>query len=56
VELQLPLTQSDLAALLGASRISVNRALHRWEGEALLQRYPRHATVVDAHGLRQRLG
>jgi len=56
VEIQVPLTQSDLASLLGAARTSVNRILSDYEEQGLIHRLSRHVTQVDVNGLHQLLG
>jgi CRP/FNR family transcriptional regulator, cyclic AMP receptor protein len=55
VELQLPLTQVDLAALLGATRTSVNRVLGLYEEQRLIRRPGSRVMLVDVPRLEQLL-
>jgi CRP-like cAMP-binding protein len=55
VQIHVPLTQSDLASLLGAARTSVNRILNLYEEQGLIRRLSRRATIVDVDRLLQRL-
>ncbi|MCC6176771.1 MAG: Crp/Fnr family transcriptional regulator [Chloroflexi bacterium] len=48
------LTQSELAALVGASRETVNRSLRGFEDLGLLQRRRGRIVIVDAPALRRR--
>ena len=49
-------SQSDLAAMVGATRQSVNRALADLEGEGLVAIEGRKITVKDVAGLELRGG
>lgn len=56
VEVQFPLTQSDLAGMLGATRVSVNRLLGVYQDEGLLRLGKGSFTVLDPNGLHARAG
>jgi CRP/FNR family transcriptional regulator, cyclic AMP receptor protein len=55
VELRMPMTQSDLASLLGAARTSVNRILGSYEDMGLIRRPSSRVTFVDVQRLEQRI-
>ncbi len=55
VEIELPLTQTDLAAMVGATRESVNKLLSWFEERGGIERRGRQITVVDPELLRQRI-
>ncbi len=50
------LTQNELADLIGATRVSVNKWLGVYEGEGLVRRHKGFVTVLRAEELRKRLG
>jgi CRP-like cAMP-binding protein len=52
VELNLPLTQVEVAELSGAARPTANRFLRRLERDGLLRLHRGHVTVVDVPALR----
>lgn len=52
VRIDLPLTQSDLAMLVGATRQTVNATLRRMTGEGLLGRTRRHFVIARPDALR----
>ncbi len=54
IEIDLPLTQVDLAALVGSSRDAVARALQRWRGQGLVTTARRRVVLVDPTRLRER--
>ena len=54
-EIELPITQGDLAAMVGATRERVNRVLGGLEEEGAIQRRGRHIIVRDRELLRQRI-
>ena len=56
VEVQFRLTQSDLAGMLGATRVSVNRLLGVYQDERLLRLGKGSFTVLNPDGLRARAG
>jgi CRP-like cAMP-binding protein len=56
IEVALPLTQSDLAALVGATRVTVNRQLGIYQDAGLLRLGRGSFTVTDMDGLRRRAG
>jgi CRP-like cAMP-binding protein len=56
VEVPLPLTQSDLAALVGATRVTINRQLGIYQDARLLRLGRGSFTVTDMEGLRRRAG
>jgi len=55
MEIELPITQGDLAAMVGATRERVNRILGGLEREGAIQRRGRHIIVLDSDRLRQRI-
>jgi CRP-like cAMP-binding protein len=54
VVIELPLTQSDLAAMVGGTRVSVNRLLGAYQDAGLLELGSRSVTLRDREGLRLR--
>ena len=56
LEMALPVTQSDLASMVGGSRQSVNQVLQALERHGLLRRRGRALVVTDLEGLRRRSG
>jgi CRP-like cAMP-binding protein len=56
IEVSLPLTQSDLAALVGATRVTVNRQLGIYQDAGLMRLGRGSFTVTDMDGLRRRAG
>jgi CRP/FNR family transcriptional regulator/CRP/FNR family cyclic AMP-dependent transcriptional regulator len=54
-EIELPMTQTDLAAMVGATRESVNKLLSWFEERGGIERHGRQITVVDPELLRQRI-
>ncbi len=52
----LPLSQEDLASLIGASRATVTRTLHNWRSRGAVSTGPRHVTVLDDTILRRAAG
>jgi CRP/FNR family transcriptional regulator, cyclic AMP receptor protein len=54
VEIELPLSQEELAAWTGASREAVSKALHTLREAGVVETGRRHITVLDAAGLRRR--
>ncbi len=55
LEIDLRLRQQDFAAMVGATRESVNRVLAGLEEEKLVRLDRQHITVLDLQALRQRL-
>jgi CRP/FNR family transcriptional regulator, cyclic AMP receptor protein len=56
VALDLGVTQTDLAAMVGGSRQSVNQILHALEGRRFLALEGRSVTILDLDALRHRAG
>ncbi len=56
IEVQFPLTQSDLAGMLGATRVSVNRLLGVYQDARILQLGRGSFTVLRPDALRDRAG
>jgi CRP/FNR family transcriptional regulator, cyclic AMP receptor protein len=56
VVLDLHLTQTDLAAMVGGSRQSVNQILHAFERRGYLEVRGRHIAINDLEALRRRAG
>jgi CRP/FNR family transcriptional regulator, cyclic AMP receptor protein len=54
-EIQLTLTQEELAGMVGATRASVNKVLGWYEDRGLIGRTGRRITVRDARRLQQRI-
>jgi CRP-like cAMP-binding protein len=52
----LPLSQEDLASLIGASRATVTRTLHNWRSRGAVSTGQRHVTVLDDTVLRRIVG
>lgn len=55
VEIELSLTQTDLAAMVGATRESVNKLLSWFEERGAIERHGRQIIIVDSELLRQRI-
>lgn len=55
MEIELPITQGDLAAMIGATRTSVNRALTWYEDHGAIQRRGRRIIIRDSDRLRRRI-
>lgn len=53
-EIELPITQEDLAAMIGSTRASVNKLLGWYEDHGMIQRRGRRIAIRDAEGLRRR--
>jgi len=54
-EIELPITQGDLAAMVGATRERVNRILGALEEDGAIQRHGRHIVVLDPELLRKQI-
>lgn len=52
IRVAMPLTQSDLASMLGATRESVNKALSRFRQNGLIRWEQGQLVIVDVDGLR----
>jgi CRP/FNR family transcriptional regulator, cyclic AMP receptor protein len=55
VEIELPMTQEDLAAMIGATRASVNKLLGWYEDRGAIQRRGRRIAIHDPDRLRRRI-
>ncbi len=55
IHIPLPLSQSDLAAMLGSTRVSVNRLLGAYQDAALIAMEIDGIVVTDLEGVRRRL-
>lgn len=53
VTTSLPLSQEELASLIGASRSTVTRALHEWRSRRIIGTDQRHIEVLDRARLRR---
>ena len=51
VDIEMPLSQEELASLVGASRSSLARALDSWRRRRLIQTSYRHIAITDPDGL-----
>jgi CRP-like cAMP-binding protein len=56
IEVAFPLTQSDLAGMLGVTRVSVNRLLGAYQDDRLLRLNRGSFTVLNPDALRRRAG
>jgi CRP/FNR family transcriptional regulator, cyclic AMP receptor protein len=54
-EIDLPITQEDLAAMIGATRTSVNKVLGWYEDQGAIQRVGRRIIVRDPERLQRRI-
>lgn len=54
-EIEVPLTQEDLAGMVGATRASVNKLLGWYEDRHLIARRGRRITLLDPDRLRRRI-
>ena len=52
IEIELRLTQQDLANFLGASRVAINRLLHQLQDSGLILIDKKHITILRPHELR----
>jgi CRP-like cAMP-binding protein len=55
IEIELPMTQEDLAAMIGATRASVNKLLGLYEDRGAIQRRGRRIAIFDPDRLRRRI-
>lgn len=55
IEIELPMTQEDLAAMIGATRASVNKLLGWYEDQGAIQRRGRRIAIFDQDRLRRRI-
>lgn len=55
IEIELPMTQEDLAAMIGATRASVNKLLGMYEDRGAIQRRGRRIAIFDPDRLRRRI-
>ena len=55
IEIELPMTQEDLAAMIGATRASVNKLLGWYEDRGAIQRRGRRIAIFDQDRLRKRI-
>jgi len=53
VRIDMPLTQSDLASLIGATRESANKALGNFKRRGLIRIEQNHITIIDPEALRE---
>lgn len=49
----LPLSQEELASLIGSSRSTVTRALSDWRSRRIISTHQRHITILDQPALRR---
>ena len=52
IEIELPLTQEELAGMVGATRASVNKLLGIYEDRGAIARHGRHISILKPHLLR----
>jgi CRP/FNR family cyclic AMP-dependent transcriptional regulator len=52
----LPLSQGELASLIGASRSTVTRALSNWRSRRMVRTDQGHITIIDQNGLKRIAG
>jgi len=55
VEIELRLTQSDLASLVGATRESVNKVVGTFRDQGLIEVEGQRITILDRRGLKRRI-
>lgn len=55
IEIELPMTQEDLAAMIGATRASVNKLLGSYEERGAIRRQGRRIAICDPERLRRRI-
>jgi CRP/FNR family cyclic AMP-dependent transcriptional regulator len=55
VEIGVPLTQEELAGMIGATRPSVNKVLGWYEDQGAIQRRGRKIAILEAEVLRRRV-
>ena len=55
VEIELPMTQEDLAAMIGATRASVNKLLGWYQDQGAIERRGRRIAICDPERLRRRI-
>jgi CRP/FNR family cyclic AMP-dependent transcriptional regulator len=55
-EIELPLSQLELASLVCASRATVTRALRKWRQDGVVETSPHHITVIDRAALARIVG
>lgn len=53
VEIEMPLSQEELASLAGTSRATVTREFNLWRRRGLIRTAHRHITITDFDGLRR---
>jgi CRP-like cAMP-binding protein len=53
VDIEMPLSQDELASLVGTSRSTLTRALDNWRRRGFVLTSYRHITITDADGLRK---
>jgi CRP-like cAMP-binding protein len=56
IQIELPLSQEELASLAGTSRTTVTRALNNWRQRGFIRTGPRRITLMDVQGLRRAAG
>ena len=56
IHLVMPLTQDELASMIGTSRATVTRALSNWRKRRFILTGQRHVTLLDPAGLRKIAG
>jgi CRP/FNR family transcriptional regulator, cyclic AMP receptor protein len=56
IRLVMPLTQDELASMIGTSRATVTRALSNWRKRRFILTGQRHVTILDEAGLRKVAG
>lgn len=56
IEIELPIKQEDLAAMVGATRTSVNKVLGIYEDQHLIERRGRRIVIRDPERLRRKIG
>jgi CRP/FNR family cyclic AMP-dependent transcriptional regulator len=55
IEIQLPISQEELASMVGATRTSVNKVLGQYEDQGLITRRGRRIVIQNSAGLRDRI-
>lgn len=55
IQIELPINQEELAAMIGATRTTVNELLGRYESRGAIKRKGRRILILDATSLRRRI-
>jgi CRP/FNR family cyclic AMP-dependent transcriptional regulator len=56
IEIEMPLSQEELASMAGTSRATLARALNNWRQRGFIRTGPRRISLIDVQGLRRAAG